>query len=223
MKKLFINKKILVAIVGLFCIALPKINLAQAFEDVVVDSVVVLPIKLRAFNANRIEKKVELNWVIESDKNLSYFVVQRSLNGVHFEDIATIKALPTNNYNLTDNNVEDKNLYYRLESISNDGKSSFSNIILLKYASNNLFDISAYPNPLNGNILNLSIKNIAIGNFVVELKDLQGSSVITKSLKTSFNNTSFALELPNGLTKGVYILNAFDKNGLIHSQKIIIQ
>jgi hypothetical protein len=223
MKNLFLNKKIVLIIVGVLSIAMPKNIAAQAFEDLVVDSVIALPIKLQSFSANRMEKNVQINWTVETEKNLSYFTIQRSYNGEKFEDVSNVKSTSLKSYSLIDKNIEDKNVYYRLECVDNDGKSSFSNIILLKYNSNNLFDVSVYPNPVINNILNISIKNVSIGKFNLELKDFKGSTIVAKSLNSGFTNTAFSLDLPKGISKGVYILNAYNNNGLRHTQKIIIK
>ena len=118
-------------------IAIPSMLNAQNFVDGVVDSVVVTPINLTTFTGNKIEKNVQLNWTTATEKNNSHFNIQRSNDGLNFENITKVmgkgNSSSINNYFYTDVNVPNNNLYYRLQQVDVDGKSTLSAVILIKY------------------------------------------------------------------------------------------
>src|SRR5690606_10919261 len=45
-----------------------------------------LPVKLSSFTAKKENTKAVLNWGTEQEKNVSHFVIERSLNGTDFTD-----------------------------------------------------------------------------------------------------------------------------------------
>lgn len=221
MKKFNINKIIFTVIISFSILCSINVK-AQAFTDAVIDSATTLPIKLRSFNAYKVEKDVHVNWVIEASKNVIYYEVHRSFNGFDFETIATIKATTSSNYTFVDKNVPGKTLYYRIVSVDLDGQINFSSIAMLKHDNSTLTDVSIFPNPVLNGSFNLSFKNLPITNYNFSIKDSKGTLVFTKSIHISSLNTSLFVELPRNLPKGFYIMQIHNSKGFIDTKKLII-
>lgn len=89
-----------------------------------------LPVNLISFNASCLGAKVELNWATSTEANNDYFIVERSIDGIHFNAIATVDGAGNSNkfmsYIYTDS--YDGKAYYRLKQIDYDGTFSYSNI-----------------------------------------------------------------------------------------------
>src|SRR5687767_1203825 len=56
------------------------------------DAVTSLPLKMNAFNAKLNANKVELNWEVSEQMNISHYVVERNLNGNGFDDAGVVIA-----------------------------------------------------------------------------------------------------------------------------------
>lgn len=228
MKKYITNYKKIVTLFIASFIAIPSILNAQIFVDGVVDSVVVTPINLTTFSGNKIEKNVQLNWSTATEKNNSHFNIQRSNDGLNFENISKVNgkgnSSSVNNYLYTDIDVPSNNLYYRLQQVDVDGKSTLSAVILIKYDKKANVELSVYPNPIVNFTTIISLKNAIIGKYNVALKSVKGETVFVKTISNNAINTNVELQLPKSLAKGFYVLNVASIDGKINlAQKIIVE
>ncbi|PLX01273.1 MAG: hypothetical protein C0594_13500, partial [Marinilabiliales bacterium] len=85
----------------------------------------VLPVELLSFNAVANNNKVDISWITASELNSDYFIVQRSKDLTHIDDIANVDAagnsLSTLNYYVEDNEPYQGISYYRLKEVDFDG------------------------------------------------------------------------------------------------------
>jgi hypothetical protein len=100
-----------------------------------------LPITLAEFNAEIITEGVLLEWKTATEKNNDYFVVQRSTDGVTFEDVTRVNGAGTSNvlteYGFTDVNAPEGVVYYRLMQVDYDGTFAFSPVIYVDTKNDN--------------------------------------------------------------------------------------
>lgn len=89
-----------------------------------------------------------LQWRTGNEVNNRGFHVQRSLDGINFTDVAFVAAAGTanGNYTFTDD-FQNRKIYYRLQQVDNDGRFSFSTIIIVEQKGNGGL-ISITPNPV---------------------------------------------------------------------------
>lgn len=114
-------------------------------------SCVPLPVGLSSFSAKRVEREVALNWVTETEVNNDYFLVQRTNDGEHYEDIATIDAkgslyAPTQ-YAISDENSALTTSYYRLVQVDNDGTRTYFDLVSASPFETSELLQDVYPNP----------------------------------------------------------------------------
>jgi hypothetical protein len=104
-------------------------------------SVNTVPVKPASFTAdfnNNNTKKVDLKWSTEIETNLSHFIVERSTDGVNFSDAALVFAYGNttakSDYAFADNisRIVEGSVYYRVISISDDGKTVYSDVRIIK-------------------------------------------------------------------------------------------
>ncbi len=201
---------------------------AQNFIDETVDSIILTPVNLQSFNAFKIEKNVDLNWSTASEINSKQFIIQRSLNGNSFENLAIVKSAgnsnSTINYKYTDLDVPNANLYYRLQQEDFDGKASFSSIILVKYSKQNNIEFGVYPNPIKNGNLTVTLRNIPTETYSLSLKNIIGKTIFTSTLNQVGTISTNLIQLPKTLSKGFYMLNIINISGNINlTEKIIIE
>lgn len=114
-----------------------------------------LPVRLIDFKATSKQGKPLLNWSTLSEDNFSRFIVQRSVNGMHFHDVAIVSAKGNSNtrinYQFLDNTATEGQHFYRLYQLDNDGKYAISNIVKVHVVSN--VTLALMPNPAKSQLL----------------------------------------------------------------------
>jgi hypothetical protein len=146
-----------------------------------------LPIKLSAFTANLNNDKSELRWSAESEIDASHYVVERSVNGKTYSDIATVSANGnTKNkmeYAYSDNisNLKAEVIYYRLRLVDIDGKTDYSPVRIIRAAKQNEMNVFAYPNPAGGE-LKITVPQTMQGK-ELKIELYNGSGQLIKSKK----------------------------------------
>jgi hypothetical protein len=112
-----------------------------------------LPIELTNFDLSCENEKVSINWSTASEINNDFFTVGRSVDGLNFEPIATIKGNGTtntkNSYSFTDANPIDGLSYYQLKQTDFNGQTKTYNLKSVDCENKNS-EIFIYPNPTNG-------------------------------------------------------------------------
>ncbi len=202
---------------------LSRNNYKKFRSDIVSTTTNVLPLKftnyeLRITNGTSNEKQVTNLWTTANEINVSHFNIQRSSNGKDFITIGKVTAnnKVLNEYSFIDNKLPLTNdqltLYYRLTGVDKDGKTNYSETKLLTI-NNKLSTINIYPNPAN------SIVTVECSN-AKELLIVDYSGKIIYTDKT--NRTSYIVNL-KPFAKGVYIVKAILNNGVIKTEKLIVE
>jgi hypothetical protein len=109
----------------------------MALDNVVVSfSENVVPVKWRYFEVEKSGKKALLRWGADTENKCDQYQVQRSTDGLQFENIASVdcKKLPgTNNYEFIDRPSGLGSLvYYRIMQNDFDGLSTYSQVRVFK-------------------------------------------------------------------------------------------
>ncbi len=95
-----------------------------------------LPVVLSAFSVmpSKPSGTALISWTTTTEINTDFFIVNKSVNGISFSEITRVKAAGNSsvpqNYSVTDNNNGSpfKYIYYELQIVDKDGKSSLSSI-----------------------------------------------------------------------------------------------
>lgn len=164
-----------------------------------------LPIELINFEATKQDRQVELSWSTASELNNDYFTIERSADGISWENVQTIlgagNSSRTIDYSWIDNSPYAGISYYRLKQTDYDGKSETFHIVSIE--QNEVKELQAYPNPVSHTSSLLGVdsdKPLRIFNTVgVEVTGRVNIS-ISPSKKTLVDMS----ELPNGM---YYVVN----------------
>lgn len=186
-----------------------------------------LPVKLVSFDAtlNNSKNKVDLTWTTATEQNVSHFVVERSTDGVNFDDAGLVFAVGNStenvNYSFSDDisAVQSTVIYYRLCSVDNDGKTTYSEIRVIRISKqeDNNITILTYPNPVSSE-LRITVPDSWQNKQVsFELFNANGQ-LMTKS-ETGSSSQTETMDVSN-LGRGFYIVRV-TCNGQTAQQKII--
>ncbi|RUA30284.1 MAG: hypothetical protein DSY76_02585 [Bacteroidetes bacterium] len=174
-----------------------------------------LPIELLKFDANLVDKKVELSWTTASETNNDFFSVERSSDANQWEVITKVKGQGNSNeiqnYKVYDMNPLPGTSYYRLTQTDFDGKFTHSDIRVIHNTSES---IHAYPNPVSNEL------------FVESTGKIVGAvafSQLGKEYKLNFQkeNQRYIIDMSR-LSKGVYFLRLTTENS-VETIKVIRQ
>ncbi len=186
-----------------------------------------LPVKLVSFTAALNNNKADLKWTTASEINVSHFVIERSTDGVNFNDAAVVFAngntTDNTNYSFSDdlNNIQSGIVYYRLRSVDIDGKSQYSEtrIIRISKQAVNAITIVAFPNPVI-NEVRICIPN-EWQNKKVTYEVLNANGQVSKKTETGSSSQTETMNM-SALAPGFYIVRV-SYEGQTAQQKIIKQ
>lgn len=118
-----------------------------------------LPLDLLSFEGEFRDGSVWLNWVTTNERSVDYMAVDRSLDGISYEQIG---RGPVNNtetefhkYSFEDERPIEGFNYYRLNTVDYDGTNKYSEVVII-VASTSEFNINVYPNPVKDQLTILS-------------------------------------------------------------------
>jgi len=183
-----------------------------------------LPIELISFDAKRVDDQVKLNWQTASEKNNEFFTIERSLDGINFEEVKRVKgagnSFEIKNYYMNDENPSSEISYYRLKQTDFNGQYKYSNAISVDADNSKAHMSDIYPNPTSKNVSFDFFAPIK-GELSCEITDYTGRVLISKTqlLETGHSKINTLMdELPNG----IYFLKViFDKTNLVSVNKIV--
>ena len=145
---------------------------------------VVLPVKFTAFSVIKKDNNAVLSWQVENESSLAnFYEIERSLNGVDFNYLATIQLKnngnTSNNYIFTDLNLNSIcaacNFHYRIKQVDKDGHFIYSEIKSIRLGEQT-FAVSVFPNPVK-NTTTITINNTQDENANIIINDALGKLI----------------------------------------------
>jgi hypothetical protein len=183
-----------------------------------------LPVELVDFIGYRTGKKIKLEWQTASEKNSSYFIVERTTDGEQFIPVAKVPAAGHSSqllrYEAMDESPAEGRNFYRLHQVDNNGDVQFSKLIEVGFFSQSSV-LYLHPNPLNQDKLTVEFRPSCSGEAEISLFDISGRKIISDRLQTTENQwVRHTLKLPE-LRSGLYYIRVF--NGLqLLSEKLLL-
>lgn len=177
-----------------------------------------LPINLLSFTAQQANNNIVLNWLTASETNNEYFTLERSKDGISFEQIARIGGAGNSNsvlkYSYTDNTPFSGISYYRLSQTDYDGTTVYFKPVGVKFDASNL-EISNLILS-NGNLSVIALVNG--GQVALNIYNINGQLIYSEKVVTDQGSHKFDVNLSN-LAKGLFMV-VINNNGLLVSKKI---
>jgi hypothetical protein len=185
-----------------------------------------LPVEMSAFNASlSADGQALLHWSTFTEKNCSHYNIQRSVDGITFSNIGSLKSKSTNGnsdevleYIFSDANPGAIN-HYRIQQMDVDGKSTYSAIIRLEnekaYA-----DVSMYPSPVV-DALHFQFYNEKSSRAEIQVYDLQGRLVMSENFTTADGMNQQHISLAK-LQTGQYFVS-LNSNGVVLRREMILK
>ncbi|MBC7486608.1 MAG: T9SS type A sorting domain-containing protein [Cytophagaceae bacterium] len=215
---------------GIFNWQITVTNPASSCGRTPVTAYASLPVRLLYFRALlKAPGIAALSWSTASEENNDYFTLQRSVDGIHFIDVAEIDGAGTsntvNNYNYIDEQALSGISYYRVKQTDWDGKYTFSNMAKIDDTSLKTFSLNLSPNPsTSGSSIFLDLLGAEANSKIpIAIYDMLGrliySNVLTSDEAGSVHEDLGSLVY---LSQGTYIISVAPANKTEYKQKVMI-
>ncbi|RYG15759.1 MAG: T9SS type A sorting domain-containing protein [Chitinophagaceae bacterium] len=177
-----------------------------------------LPVSLIEFNASLKNNGALITWSTASELNNNHFILEKSIDGVSFNAVATINGKGTthekSNYQFTDVNFF-QSAYYRLTQVDLNGtKTVYDEFIKHLKSLTDADKITVYPNP-TVDLINIKLPT-SLASTLVKLVDINGK-ILDSKIGNGKQELTFAVQ---HLPKGVYLLQYTEDSRLV-SQKVV--
>ena len=173
-----------------------------------------LPVELQEFNIQGDATEVVINWVTASEVNNELFKIERSIDGITFEEIGKVSGSGTTTqqkaYSFKDRSPVPGLNYYRLKQVDFDEQTSYSKVLSHFVSTEWTGDAELFPNPSNGQT-SLFYQAAESGSATIQVLDLSGKELnrYDRSLTKGMNNLEFDL---SHLNKGIYLVRLNNNN-----------
>lgn len=169
-----------------------------------------LPIECADFSGEVKSDGNMLKWTSASEINNDYYKLERSVDGVNYTTIQTVKGKGNNsqlfNYNYFDNAPATGMNYYRLVSVDFDGTNHYvCNVLTLTRGELTFSFTNVYPVPVTG-VLNVSFTSGIAAVVHADIYDAQGKLLVTKSFD-AVKGMNLMQENVSGFAAGAYFIN----------------
>lgn len=177
-----------------------------------------LPIELVYFNATlENELTVRLEWQTRSEINNVFFTIERSKNGLDWEEVSKIdgagNSTTLSNYSTIDEDPYWEISYYRLKQTDFDGQFEYSDIRSV-FIKQNTAEVVIYPNPANNQIVIQANKQELKG---LKILNTLGQDVTNLTKQLSKTDNSVIIDLSN-LTNGIYRVKTATTAYIVYKQ-----
>lgn len=176
-----------------------------------------LPSILAYLNTDRMEHGVKISWGTVSQKNSLLYVIEKSLNGIDWEEVDRVSAKGNSStfteYALFDGSPTVGTNYYRLKEIDYDGKTHLYGVEVIEIT----VDASSYliyPNPSKGGKVTVETPD-EFPKYDLEVYAATGQFVKKIILKPGKN------DVDTGLQPGVYIAKLKIGSGGLQKELVI--
>ncbi|HEX6915886.1 MAG TPA: T9SS type A sorting domain-containing protein [Chitinophagaceae bacterium] len=177
-----------------------------------------LPVTLVSFTGELAGVGNRLRWITATESGNKGFELQRSVNGQQFSTIGFIASKAENgnsttiqDYVYVDSKPFEGSTYYRLKQIDNEGKVTYSNVVVLSRKTAVITLGSVYPNPAS-NELNIRVNAPAAQQAIAVITDLAGKVISRQSLSLAGGTTSHRMNISQ-LAAGNYFIRLVCGNG----------
>lgn len=172
-----------------------------------------LPVTLLSFQAVPYGNKVRLTWETATELHNNYFTVEHATDGTEFRSIGQVKSKGDSrhvqSYEMFDNSPQEGVNYYRLRQTDYDGTTKVYKVVKVEFSYYHGNALLVYPNPVRASVVHILNSDIRSEDQVA-LLDIHGR--IVHKFLVGVQGGEVSLQLPSGLSKGIYLLQVGEKH-----------
>ncbi len=159
-------------------------------------------------DAYMLNEDIAVTWSLLNEIDMNHHIVERSIDGVHFEAIGTVNSKSNAakaDYSLLDLHPAIGIYYYRVKSVGKYGGIGYSNVVKVKMVNpqNGMY---VFPNPVTNNNINLQLNNAEKGTYKVKLINGAGQLMMQKQIVHPGGSVTHTIQADQYLAAGTYQL-----------------
>ncbi|MEP7265254.1 MAG: T9SS type A sorting domain-containing protein [Bacteroidota bacterium] len=186
-----------------------------------------LPIELVSFTAIYNNGNVDLKWITASEKDNDYFTIEKSRTLDDITEVKRVDGAGTSVIAITyadfDDDPFDGLSYYRLKQTDFDGKFAYSDWVkVLVNKVNGIPMVKIFPNPCDGNNINLEITDLENVSLNIRVSDLSGKNIFSNTITVESSNEIRPLGQPQQLLPGTYVVSIIGDDNKF-SYKLVVK
>ncbi|HTL08714.1 MAG TPA: T9SS type A sorting domain-containing protein [Chitinophagaceae bacterium] len=158
-----------------------------------------LPATLSNLSARNTSNGVTVDWTSSNEINSASYIVERSTDGSVFTPVSKVLALNNpmgSRYTSADPAAPAGKLYYRLQMVDRDGRTTYSKVVTV-IAGSSSTRLRSFPNPAKDQLTVLH--PFAGSHDKLTIVNLQGITVLQQSVVPGSFQTRVSFTLPAGL------------------------
>ena len=195
---------------------------------IVFSTTVIAPLPFKFSNISAINngnKFIDVNWEVSQEMDVARYEVERSADNIHFSKLST--SLPLYNdhngggYQYRDIQPLDADNYYRVRSVDLAGASIYSDKVKVSFEASKT-TMNIYPNPVVNHSFQLQLYQLMPGKYFIKLTNNSGQQVYSAPLTISGTSFIQTINLTTNVGKGNYNVTVWSGNGIVSTQKIIV-
>jgi hypothetical protein len=168
---------------------------------------------------------VNLNWTVTANDKIKYFTIERSLDGIHYSNAATVNALgsqPVGGYKTTDElfGVNASNAYYRIKGNGVNGEVLYSRTVQISLSTNGISAVTVLPNPVH-NTMQINIASNADKDVQVLIYDVTGKLMRTTSSHVQKGYSTIKMNGFDSWARGVYTIKVLSGNDVFMNRMLL--
>ncbi|MFT3679112.1 MAG: T9SS type A sorting domain-containing protein [Ferruginibacter sp.] len=165
---------------------------------------------------------VQINWTAKLSTAKSYFIIQRSADGIHFTDAAIVNAAPMNWEQSFSKTLPDADplSYYRIVLVNETGQKKYSNTIPLNDLKKLSVSVKIVPNPAS-DFIKILLSDAEHKTLKGIIYNEKGQAVKTITISDSEMSSGKLIDIST-LANGNYYLNIIDNWEIISGSKFIV-
>jgi plastocyanin len=189
----------------------------------------VLPVQLKNFDVIYSNKAVTAKWQTASEQNLSYFSVQKSIDGKDYTEAGRINAAGNSDvqqsYSFKDEKLDmnARYIYYMIKAVDRDGRYSLSSVKLIRNdAATKKLITNMAPNPVSKDVGHCMFQFNADrdGEMKAIIIDANGRTIMKLALSANKGINNGHIHMGD-LPTGIYTI-VFSLDGLKETKRVMV-
>jgi hypothetical protein len=170
-------------------------------------SAIALPLTLVSFDVTKTNaSNVSINWKTSQEIDIASYIIERSSDGVNFENIGRVSASGNNgsaqNYHFTDAAPVKGINYYRIQILDRNNSKKYSVIKNVRYNGN--AELSVFPSPVT-DIIKIKVDAEIAEKGTLTISDASGRQLHKSAIAISQGVNNISINASN-LSQGTYLL-----------------
>jgi len=173
------------------------------------------------------QQEVELNWITMMESDVDYFEIQRSGDGLNFQDIDSVESkmkITTNDYQLQYSYKDAHPLigtsYYRVKVVSKNGNINQTPVVQINNST--VEGTRIYPTLIQNNMVFVE-SNKNLRGVKIEFFNLAGKKISETDWETLSDRQMAQVSKSGVLPTGTYVARLTAKGQNVKNQLVIIQ